>query len=115
MLPGANRSRGAGSDDTVEPEYLMKDSLRVLRGPDDPTGKKGKMHNERSVKLVVDLGDLDFHAKSDVPSMWEELAGDFPQIHRSTLMRLGRERGALWMMLLCMVLMRISKGQWALS
>ena len=28
----------------------------------------------------MDLGDLEFHAKSDIPSMWEELAGDFPQM-----------------------------------
>ena len=79
-LLAANMSRGAGSDDIVEPEHLMKESLRVLMGPDDPTGKKGKRHIKRSVKLVVDLGDLEFHAKSDIPSMWEELAGDFPQM-----------------------------------
>ena len=41
-LLAVNRSRGAGSDDTVEPAFLMNSSLRVIMGPDAPTGKKKK-------------------------------------------------------------------------
>ena len=80
-LLAANRSRGAGSDDTVEPELLTTSSLRVIMGPDVPTGKKEKRHIERIVKLVVDQGALTFHSKNDIPSLWEELAGDFLNMH----------------------------------
>ena len=42
--------------------------------------RKDKRHIERTVKLVLHYGVSHFHKNNETPSLWEELASDFPQL-----------------------------------
>ena len=64
----------------MDPEVILNMALRVLMIEDEKMGRKEKRHIERSVRLVFHQGPLRFHEKNDAPTLWEELAGDFPQL-----------------------------------
>jgi ribonuclease HI len=76
-LSAENISRGAGSDDTVDPAVLLAPSRRVLMSSDIKTGLKKKRHLTRKVQIVLDQGILEFPKPPPPHPLWAELAGSF--------------------------------------
>ena len=76
-LGAENISRGAGSDDTVDPAVLLAPSRRVLMSSDIKTGLNKKRHLTRKVQIVLDQGTLEFPKPPPPHPLWAELAGSF--------------------------------------
>ena len=73
-----DRSRGAGTDEHIDPEILLAPSLTVMMTSDRKvTGRNGK-RIERQVIMLTDQGVMKFaEYQPTPPSLWKELAGDF--------------------------------------
>jgi hypothetical protein len=77
MLCSEHRSRGAGSDELLDPTVLLAPSKRVLMGPDEVVGRGQNKHIERRVAIVVDHGPVNFPVTPPPHSLWSDLAGEF--------------------------------------
>jgi hypothetical protein len=77
MICKEHRSRGAGSDELLEPDALTGPSKRVLMGPDEIVGHRQNKHIERRVVAVIEHGSVNFPSEPPPPSLWSDMAGDF--------------------------------------
>jgi hypothetical protein len=73
----AHRSRGAGSDELLDPSSLLAKSKRVLMSPDKVVGRKTNKHIERQILIVLTHDTLKFPAPPLPPPLWTALAGEF--------------------------------------
>ena len=114
-----NRSRGAGTDEHIEPATLLAPSLTVMMTSDKKVaGGKGK-RIERQVIMLVDQGVMRFaDYQPTPPSLWKELAGTYfalyPTGSTSTPMERGTKRQVRSEMSSNMVMGERYLGWWGL-
>ena len=73
-----NRSRGAGTDEHIDPSTLLAPNLTVIMSSDVKVAGRSGKRIERQVIMLIDQGQLKFADYQPVlPSLWKELAGDF--------------------------------------
>jgi hypothetical protein len=73
-----NRSRGAGTDEHIDPEILVAPSLTVMMTSDVKVAGSNGKRIERQVIMLTDQGRMKFaDYQLTPPSLWKELAGDF--------------------------------------
>ena len=73
-----NRSRGAGTDEHIDPSTHLAPSLTEIMSSDVKVAGRNGKRIERKVIMLTDQGLMKFaEYQQALPSLWKELAGEF--------------------------------------